>query len=96
MNTIEPPENACAEHGEAVANSRTTGSPLPFRPLLTVKDVATLLNVSLRTVEDIVASKGIVPIRVKGRIRRFAPEQVEAYLRSVTDRAITTKYGGLR
>lgn len=56
------------------------------RPLLTIKDVAAWLRISVRSVEQLVAMGYLVPIRVKGRIRRFSPSQVEAYLRYVAGR----------
>ena len=53
--------------------------------LLTVKDVAALLNVSVRTVEQLVAERQLVPVWVR-RARRFLPSQVDAYVRANTGR----------
>jgi excisionase family DNA binding protein len=49
--------------------------------LLSIEEVADILGVSKRTVEDIVASGRLDPIWVKGQ-RRFHPDTVDAYLRS--------------
>jgi excisionase family DNA binding protein len=49
-------------------------------PLWTIGDVATRLNVSKRTVENIIDDGKLTPIRVRGQ-RRFEPEAIEAYLR---------------
>lgn len=54
-------------------------------PLWTIKDVATRLNVSKRTVETIIDEGKITPTWVRGQ-RRFEPEVVEAYLRRNVDR----------
>ncbi len=48
--------------------------------LLSIDEVADILGVSKRTVEDIVASGRLKPIWVKGQ-RRFHPDTVDAYLR---------------
>jgi len=49
--------------------------------LLSIDEVADILGVSKRTVEDIVASERLKPIWVKGQ-RRFHPDTVDAYLRN--------------
>jgi len=49
--------------------------------LLSIEEVADVLGVSKRTVEDIVGSGRLQPIWVKGQ-RRFHPDAVEAYMRS--------------
>lgn len=48
--------------------------------LLSIEEVADVLGVSKRTVEDIVASDRLQPIWVKGQ-RRFHPDAVDAYVR---------------
>lgn len=55
--------------------------PCAQRPLLTAHEVTAWLNVSLRTLDQIVAKGDLVTIRVRDRVRRFDPVQVEAYLR---------------
>ena len=50
-------------------------------PLLSVKDVAAWLNVSKRTVETLIASGDLNPMRIRSK-RMFAPKNVEAYLRT--------------
>jgi excisionase family DNA binding protein len=50
------------------------------RPLLDAAAVARQLNVSVRTVERLIAEGEIVPIRI-GSSRRFTPESIEAFLR---------------
>ncbi len=54
-------------------------------PLLSVKDVADILNVSVRTVEDIIVCGELRPIWIGGQ-RRFRPEQVRAFLASTKRR----------
>ncbi|MFB6230473.1 MAG: helix-turn-helix domain-containing protein [Salinibacter sp.] len=49
--------------------------------LLSIEEVADILGVSKRTVEDIVAAERLKPIWVKGQ-RRFHPDTVDAYQRS--------------
>lgn len=51
--------------------------------LLDATEVAATLNVSLRTVEQLIAEGDLVPVWIR-RARRFTPEQVEAYIRSHT------------
>jgi excisionase family DNA binding protein len=48
--------------------------------LMSIDDVADVLGVSRRTMEDIVASGDLDPIWIKGQ-RRFHPDAVDAYLR---------------
>jgi excisionase family DNA binding protein len=48
--------------------------------LMSIDDVAEVLGVSRRTMEDIVASGDLDPIWIKGQ-RRFHPDAVDAYLR---------------
>lgn len=65
-------------------------------PLLTVKDLARTLNVSARTVESLIAAGKIRPLWVAGQ-RRFHPDAINAYLRSVdgkTPRKVRS--GGVR
>ncbi len=49
-----------------------------------IGDVATRLNVSTRTVENIIDNGKLTPIWIRGQ-RRFDPEAVEAYLRRNVD-----------
>lgn len=51
-------------------------SPLP--PLWTVKEVASYLNISKRTVEHLIADGEIAPIWIRGQ-RRFDRETIKAY-----------------
>src|SRR5690606_7322678 len=53
--------------------------------LLSLKDVADLLNVSERTVESIVANGDLRPVRIRG-VRRFDPRAVRDYVRASTRR----------
>ena len=53
------------------------------RPLLSVGDVATLLSVSTRTVENMISEGEIRPLMI-GRQRRFDPDTITAYIRSKT------------
>jgi len=48
--------------------------------LMSIDDVAEVLGVSRRTMEDIVACGDLDPIWIKGQ-RRFHPDTVDAYLR---------------
>ena len=54
---------------------------LQDKQLLTARDVATYLNLSLRTIETLIAEGQITPIRIRGS-RRFAPEAIEKFLSS--------------
>lgn len=54
-------------------------------PLMTVRDVATYLNVSVRTVEALIAEGELVPLRIRS-VRRFTREAVQAYVRNATRR----------
>lgn len=57
-----------------------------LRTLLTVDDVATTLQVSRRTVETLISSGHLTPIRI-GRQRRIHPAALDAFLRYQTGRA---------
>jgi len=50
------------------------------KKLLTVKQVAKLLNVTERTVYNWVEEKGLPCILVKNSARRFKPEDIEAWV----------------
>jgi excisionase family DNA binding protein len=50
------------------------------RRLLTVDDIAGLLQVSRRTVEEIISRGELRPIRI-GRLRRIHPDTLEAFIR---------------
>lgn len=52
-----------------------------LKPLLCVGDVARTLQVSMRTVETLIAAGKLRPLWIRG-VRRFHPDAVEAYLRS--------------
>ncbi len=52
-----------------------------MKQLLSVQDLARTLNVSPRTVENIIAAGKIKPLWVEGQ-RRFHPDAVDAYLRN--------------
>lgn len=54
--------------------------PAPPEPLLDVHAVADRLNVSKRTVESLISSGEIKPIRIKGQ-RRFDLAAIEAYIK---------------
>jgi excisionase family DNA binding protein len=49
--------------------------------LMDLKEVATYMKVSPRTVENLICSNELVPIRIRG-VRRFTRSAVDAYLRS--------------
>lgn len=49
--------------------------------LMSIDDVAEVLDVSRRTTEDIVATGELDPIWIRGQ-RRFHPDAVEAYVRN--------------
>ena len=51
------------------------------KQLLSVNDLAKTLNVSRRTVENIIAAGKIRPLWIEGQ-RRFHPDMVDAYLRN--------------
>ena len=57
----------------------------PPDQLLDIKDVARLLKVSVRTVETLIASGDLVPMRIQSA-RRFSREAVDAYLRTTCRR----------
>lgn len=50
------------------------------RPLLSVREVAERLGVSVRTVETLIAEGSLTPIRIRNA-RRFTEEQTDAFLR---------------
>lgn len=52
-----------------------------MKPLLCVGDVARTLQVSMRTVETLIAAGKLRPLWIRG-VRRFHPDAIEAYLRS--------------
>ena len=52
-----------------------------IEPLMSVKEVAHALNVSVRTVEDLLTFSDLKAIWVGGQ-RRFLPDQVRAFLES--------------
>lgn len=54
------------------------------KQLLSVADLAKTLNVSRRTVENIIGAGKIRPLWIQGQ-RRFHPDTVEAYLRRCED-----------
>lgn len=54
--------------------------------LLTIKEVAHFLNVSVRTVHTIIKAKQLSHSRVRGQLR-FDPIHVDEYLRKRTVRA---------
>ena len=49
--------------------------------LVTVKDVAKALAVSVRSVEELIASRELTPIWIRGA-RRFDPRAIQAFIRS--------------
>lgn len=51
--------------------------------LIPIKEVARRLGVSVRTVEQLVAEQELVPVYIR-RARRFAPEQIDAFVRART------------
>ena len=50
--------------------------------LLTSRDVAALLGVSLRTVERMIHDEEIKPVRLRGRLVRFRMEDVREVVRN--------------
>lgn len=65
------------ERLQALANAKAPES------LWTVDDVARYLNVSTRTVENLIAEGSLIPLRVRNA-RRFDPAAVRAYLESTS------------
>lgn len=61
-------------------NERLLEKHRQMEGLLSIDEVADVLGVSKRTVEDIVGRDRLQPIWVKGQ-RRFHPDAVDAYLR---------------
>lgn len=54
--------------------------PTGPRPLLTKRELATLLAVSLTSIDTLLARGEIVPVRIGGSVR-FTPEAVDDFLR---------------
>ncbi len=52
-----------------------------LKPLMSVEDVARTLNVSARTVENLIGQGQLRPLWIKGQ-RRFHPDAVDVYLRT--------------
>ena len=57
----------------------------PPEGLWDLKQVASYLNVSPRTVENLIADGSIRPLRIRGA-RRFHPAAIEAFLRTAGSR----------
>jgi excisionase family DNA binding protein len=57
-----------------------------FEPLWTAKDVAHALNVSKRTVENVISAGDLQPIYIRGA-RRFDPDAVRAYVRHTASKS---------
>lgn len=73
---------------EAIQDAvQTVGESAPGPSLLTIDDVARLLNVSRRTVENLVADGELVPLRIRGA-RRFTPEMVDVFLRTTAGKKV--------
>lgn len=49
--------------------------------LLPIADVAEMLSISVRTVENLIAEGRIRPVRVRRGCRRFETGQIEAFIR---------------
>lgn len=60
-------------------------SPPPIQSLLDVSDVAERLGVSKRTVETLISTGEIKPIRIKGQ-RRFDRDAIDAYIRRCAEK----------
>ena len=52
-----------------------------YRPMLTAAQVAEWLNISVRSVWELVEDGHLVAYRVKGRAVRFHPDQIEDHIR---------------
>lgn len=50
--------------------------------LLTKRDVATILNVSVRTVERYVSEAKLQPVKLSARCIRFTPAEVDKFIRN--------------
>lgn len=61
-----------------------------MKPLLCVGDVARTLQVSMRTVETLIASGKLRPLWIRG-VRRFHPDAISAYLRSCEKKRSTRR-----
>jgi len=68
------------EHVRAL-NDQLLREHAALKPLMSVDDVARTLNVSARTVENIILQGKLRPLWIKGQ-RRFHPDAVMAYLRT--------------
>lgn len=62
-------------------NAKLLSEHRQMQPLMSLTEVAEVLGVSKRTVEDIISSGNLEPIWVRGQ-RRFHPQSVAAYMRS--------------
>ena len=51
------------------------------RSLLTKKEVATYLNVSIRTIDTLISEGELIPIKIRTS-NRFTPESIERYIHS--------------
>jgi len=70
---------------EVVTSSTEHENGVGASDLLDVKAVARRLNISVRTVESLIAEGQLKPLRI-GRKRLFTSEAVETYLRSCAGR----------
>lgn len=61
-----------------------------LKPLLCVGDVARTLQVSMRTVETLIAAGKLRPLWIRG-VRRFHPDIVIAYMRSCEKKRSTRR-----
>ena len=68
------------EHVRAL-NDQLLREHAALKPLMSVDDVARTLNVSARTVENIILQGKLRPLWIKGQ-RRFHPDAVDAYVRT--------------
>lgn len=64
--------------------------PAAPAPLLDVEGVADWLGISRRTVEKLISTGEIKPIRVKGQ-RRFDRDAIEAYIRRCAEKRNTRR-----
>ena len=74
------------EEKKGMANNQASQSPKPQpepSSLLTIKQVAQQLNVSVRTIENEIADGRLTPLRIRG-VRRFTRQQIAQYVRSQT------------
>ena len=68
------------EHIRAL-NDQLLQEHAALKPLMSVEDVARTLNVSARTVENLIGQGKLRPLWIKGQ-RRFHPDAVDAYVRA--------------